>query len=74
MYRAGKTNEEEEGDECIQERQPLCPWVEQVLNNLLPKNVNTISKAEEKGEGELSSPWQGVRRTVTIFYYRTYDP
>ena len=49
MYRAGKPYEDEEGDECIKEREPLCPWEEQVLNDLLSKNANRISKGEEKG-------------------------
>jgi hypothetical protein len=49
MYWAGKPYEDEEGDKCIQEREPLCPWEEQVLNTLFPKNANRISKGEEKG-------------------------
>jgi hypothetical protein len=63
MYRAGKTYEEEEGDECIQERQPLCPWVEYVLNNLLPKNANRISKEE----GELSRSLAGSEENCNYF-------
>jgi hypothetical protein len=49
MYRAGKPYEVEEGGECIKEKKPLCPWEEQVLNDLLSKNANRISKGEENG-------------------------